>query len=377
METVSESSQLSPLNLDEYERLAQARLDPTTYDYYSGFACDGVSLHQNRRAYEELTLLPHVLVDVSARDMSVQLFGSTLSMPVMIAPMAFQGLAHPAGEIAMAVAAAKAGTVMVVSTLANFSIQQIRQSSKADLWFQLYVYKDRELTKALVRRAETLGCKALVLTVDAPMMGRRERDIRNRFKLPVGLCLGNLADVLESNDNSPDTATLAKLPRPDDDSGLAAYIAEQCDPSVSWKDIEWFRSITTLPIVLKGILRSDDACKAVSYGVDGIVVSNHGGRQLDTASPTISVLPSIARAVERKCKILIDGGIRRGTDVLKAIALGADAVLVGRPFLWGLAVCGEDGVSDVFELLRSELDLAMALSGCPTLPSITPDLVRS
>jgi 4-hydroxymandelate oxidase len=372
MDTVRES----PLNLDEYEKLARERLERNAYDYYTGFACDGITLRRNRQAYEDLILLPRVLVDVSKRAMSLEIFGSTLSMPIIVAPMAFQGLAHIAGEITMAVAAARAGTVMTVSTLANFSIEQIRQSTSADLWFQLYVYKDRGLTEALVRRAEKLGCKALVLTVDAPMIGRRECDIRNRFKLPHGLRLGNLTDVLDQATGAPGDQPPTKIPRPDDDSGLAAYISEQCDPAVSWKDIEWFRSITRLPIVLKGILRVDDALRAVVSGIDGIVVSNHGGRQLDTAAATISVLPEIAAAVERRCKILIDGGIRRGTDVLKAIALGADAVLVGRPFLWGLAVAGERGVTEVADLLRSEFDLAMALAGCPDLQSISSDLVR-
>jgi 4-hydroxymandelate oxidase len=306
-----------------------------------------------------------MLVDVTTRDKGLELFGQKLSMPIVIAPMAFQAMAHPDGEIVMAKAAKDVGTVMTASTLSNYSIEQIAEGSDANLWFQLYFYKDRGLTKSLVQRAEAAGCKALVLTVDSPLLGRREADVRNRFQLPSNLRIGNLVG-----------SNIDNLPSDVDDSGLATYIASLYDPALTWNDIAWFREITDLPILLKGILRADDARLAIKNGASGIVVSNHGGRQLDTAIATIRALPEIVETVEGRCKVLVDGGIRRGTDVFKALALGADAVMVGRPLLWGLSVSGRSGAAHVLEILNAELDLTMALSGCPSLGSITKDMVR-
>lgn len=356
----------SCINLDDYERLARTHLESTAYDYFAGASWDGVTLRANRTSYNDIALRPRMLVDVTVRDKTVELFGCNLSMPVVVAPMAFQGMAHPDGELATARAATSSGTVMCASTLSNFSIEEIAAEAKAGIWFQLYVYKDRELSRHLVERAKAAGCSALVLTVDTPLLGRREQDVRNRFRLPTNLRIDNLAG---SN-------ILERLPKMPADSGLAAYMAALYDPSLTWTDVDWFRSLTDLPIIIKGILRADDATRAIEHGAAGIVVSNHGGRQLDTAIATIKALPEIVDAVGGKCKILVDGGIRRGTDVLKAVALGADAVMLGRPVLWGLAAAGETGAAHVLELLQSEFDLAMALSGCPNLQSITSDLVQ-
>jgi 4-hydroxymandelate oxidase len=232
------------------------------------------------------------------------------------------------------------------------------------VWFQLYVYRDRGATEALVRRAEAAGARALVLTVDAPLLGRRERDVRNRFQLPPELSLCNLSNP-----------ELSKLPDCPSGSGLAGYFASLLDPALTWRDLAWLRSITRLPVVVKGVVRADDAARAAEHGASAVVVSNHGGRQLDTAPATIDALPAIADAVAGRCEVLLDGGVRRGTDVVKALALGARAVLVGRPILWGLAVDGAPGVARVLELLRAEVDLALALCGCPDVAQVTRDLV--
>jgi isopentenyl diphosphate isomerase/L-lactate dehydrogenase-like FMN-dependent dehydrogenase len=280
---------------------------------------------------------------VSERHMGTTALGEPVSMPVLIAPTAFQGLAHPEGEVATVKAAGGAKTLMTLSTGSTFSIEEVMAVATGPVWFQLYLFKDRAISASLVKRAEVAGCKAIVFTVDVPLLGRRERDVRNQFKLP---------------------------------DGLASYIASLLDPALTWKDIEWLTGITKLPVLVKGILRSDDALLAVNHGASGVIVSNHGARQLDTTPATISILPEIVDAVGGKVEVYVDGGIRRGTDVLKAIACGARAVFIGRPVLWGLASGAEAGVRYVLEMLRQEFDLAMALSGCPTLSSITRDLLR-
>lgn len=361
-----------PINLFEYEALAPQYLSPMALDYYASGAWDEVTLRDNRRAFESLKLRPRMLVDVSQRDLSVEVLGQTLAMPILIAPMAFQCLAHPEGEVATARIAAELGTVMVLSTLSTKRLEdvavasgQVKSQTNNPLWFQLYVHRDRTLTRALVERAEAAGFSALCLTVDAPVLGRRERDRRNQFTLPPGMELANLTTM----------ADLA-IPKAAGESGLFAYFAQQLDPGLTWRDLEWLRSITELPVVVKGILRGDDARRAVDCGARAIIVSNHGGRQLDGAIATIEALPEVVAAVGETVEVLVDGGIRRGTDILKALALGAKAVLVGRPLLWGLAADKEAGGRHVLELLRDELDVAMALSGCATIQDIDPDLVR-
>ncbi len=361
---VTESGEHEPLNLLEYELAARAKLSRPAYDYFAGASWDGITVRENREAYNRIALRPRMLVDVSAREKSIELFGRPLSMPILVAPMAFQGMADKDGELATARACEAAGTTMVLSTLANFSIEDVVAASAADIWFQLYVYKDKGITRSLVERAEAAGCHCLVLTVDSPLLGRRENDVRNRFHLPGDLLLANLAGTL-----------LEQLPAEVDDSSLAAYIASLYDPALTWKDLEWLASLTKLPILVKGILRGDDARQAIRCGAAGIVVSNHGGRQLDTAIATIQALPEVVQAVGAETTVLVDGGIRRGTDVMKALALGAKAVLVGRPVIWGLASNGWQGALSVLNTLSFELDLAMALSGCPDIQSITRDLV--
>jgi 4-hydroxymandelate oxidase len=356
---------VKPINLFEYERLANQYLSQMALDYYASGAWDEITLRDNRAAFERYKLRPRMLVDVSQRDLSTQILGQSLELPILIAPMAFQCLAHPEGEIATAKAAAKMGTAMVLSTLATKSIEEVTSAGNhTPQWFQLYVHRDRALTRTLVERAYAAGFQALCLTVDAPLLGKRERDTRNQFVLPQGMELANLA-----------TLTDLEISYKPGESGLFAYFLEQLNPALTWKDLEWLQSLSPLPLVVKGILRGDDALRAVEHGAKAVIVSNHGGRQLDGAIATIDALSEVVAAVGDKAEVLVDGGIRRGTDVLKALALGAKAVLLGRPVLWGLAVGGEAGVRHVLELLRDELDLAIALSGCAKLQDIDSSLV--
>jgi 4-hydroxymandelate oxidase len=357
--------QIEAINLFELETKARELLPQAAYDYYASGANDEITLRENRVAYERITLLPRMLVDVSKRHMGTTALGEPVSMPILIAPTAFQGLAHPEGEVATVKAAGAAKTLMTLSTLSTFSIEDVMAVATGPVWFQLYVLKDRAISASLVKRAEVAGCKAIVLTVDAPLLGRRERYVRNQFKLPDDLPVKNLL-----------LAGLREFPDGTSGCGLAPYIASLLDSALTWKDIEWLTGITKLPLLVKGILRSDDALLAVKHGASGVIVSNHGARQLDTTPATISVLPEIIDAVGGKIEVYVDGGIRRGTDVLKALACGARAVFIGRPVLWGLACGGQGGVRYVLEMLRQEFDLAMALSGRPTLSSITRDLIR-
>ena len=312
---------------------------------------------------------PRLLVDVSRVDPSTSVLGEKIAFPVLLAPTAFNRLARPDGELAAARAAGGAQTVMVVSTVSTFTIEDIAAASTGPLWFQLYVYKDRGLTRDLVVRATTAGYRALVLTVDSPWLGRRERDVRNQFTLPPGMTIANF-------ETAQGRAGQATGWGEGSYSDFATYVRNLFDPSLTWDVIGWLRSITSLPILVKGILTPEDASLALQAGASGIIVSNHGGRQLDGVEPSVAVLPRVMDAVRGEVEVLMDGGVRRGTDVLKALALGARAVLIGRPYLWGLAADGEAGVRRVLDLLRAELELAMALSGRPTIASIDRSLVH-
>lgn len=353
-----------PVNLFELEDKARHIIAKMAFDYYVSGANDEITLRENQEAFKRIVIYPRMLRDVSCRSMETTALGASLSMPIMIAPMAFQKMAHCDGELAVIRAANSCNTIMTLSTLSSCTIEEVAAASNGNLWFQLYVYRDRQLTASLVKRAEAAGCKALVLTVDSPMLGRREQDVRNGFKLPEGISAANLR-----------SAGVDALPGKIGESGLAAYIASLYDQSLSWKDLEWLRSLSSLPVLVKGVLRADDALLAMQHGASGIIVSNHGGRQLDTAPATINVLARVLEAVSGKVEVFIDGGIRRGTDVLKALALGASGVFIGRPVLWGLAQAGESGVVSVLNMLASEFDLAMALSGARSLAEIGPELL--
>jgi 4-hydroxymandelate oxidase len=353
------------LNIADFEKAAEQRLPRPTFDYYAGGAADEVTLRESRAAYERIPLYYRVLRGIDQRSLETTVLNERVSMPVLVAPTAFHRLAHDDGELATVRAAGAAGTIMIVSTMSNTSIEDITRAATGPVWFQLYIYRDRRATQDLVARVEAAGCRALVLTVDAPLIGPRERDLRNQFTLPEGLTVRNLLG-----------AGHGEMAATADGSGLHAYVTKFIDPTIAWADVEWLRSITRLPLVIKGIARADDARRAVDAGARAIVVSNHGGRQLDTSPATIDALPPIAEAVAGRAEIYIDGGVRRGTDVIKAIARGARAVLIGRPILWGLAVDGEPGARRVLDIFRSELDIALGLCGHTNLDEIGPDLLR-
>jgi 4-hydroxymandelate oxidase len=356
----------SPVSVAVYEALARAKLEPGAFDYIAGGAGNERTLAMNVSGFDRWVLRPRVLVDMRRVDTSTTVLGQPLPAPIMLAPAAFHRLAHPEGERATARAAAATGTVFVVSTVSSISIEEIAASANAALWFQLYVYKDPAITRDMVARAEAAGCRALVLTVDTPMLGRRERDARNRFALPEGIEPANFAEMHH---------LVAARGAKEGQSPFAAQVEQLFDPSLDWERVAWLKSITRLPLLLKGVVTPEDARLAVQAGVAGLIVSNHGGRQLDGAEATIMALPRVVEAVAGALPVMMDGGVRRGVHVLTALALGARAVFIGRPYLWGLAVDGEQGVRDVVELLRAELELAMALCGKPSIDSIDRSLV--
>ncbi|GLT59439.1 hypothetical protein SLA2020_322550 [Shorea laevis] len=332
------------------------------YDYYAGGAEDQHTLRENVEAFHRIMIRPRILVDVSRIDLSTTVLGHKISAPIMIAPTAMHKLAHPEGEVATAKAAAACNTIMILSYNSTCTIEEVASSCSAIRFFQLYVFKRRDISAKLVERAERSGFKAIVLTVDAPRLGRREADIKNKMVAPQ---LKNFEGLISTEVSS------------DSGSNLEAYANSAFDASLTWKDIGWLRSITKLPILIKGVLTREDAIKSLEVGVDGIVVSNHGARQLDYAPATISVLEEVVHAVGGKIPVLFDGGIRRGTDIFKALALGAQAVLIGRPVVFGLAAKGEYGVRRVVNMLKDELELTMALSGCPRVKDIARNLVST
>ena len=341
------------INLSDYETLAQAHIEPAAWDFIQGGSDDEVTLRANRSAFEHIWLRPRMLVKGSASNLSTTVLGTPVSMPILVAPVANHGLAHPEGECATAQGAALAHTLMTVSTFSTRSLEDIAASANAPLWFQLYLYRNLEVSAWVVQRAEAAGYRAIVLTADLPRLGNREKDIRNNFSLLSHLDLANFpgAEAEENHNYIPFTPT--------------------------WETLDWLKTVTSLPILLKGILTAEDALLALERGVSGIIVSNHGGRQLDSAIASIDALPEIVEAVAGRCEVYLDGGIRRGTDVLKALALGARAVMIGRPIFWGLAVNGVEGVHHVLEILRAELELAMILSGHYSLDTIDRSLVKS
>jgi len=355
---------VTPVNLFEFEAVAKENLSKMAYDYFAGGASDHVTLKDNRAAYDRIKLLPRILRDVSQRDLSTTIIGQSFELPFIIAPMGFLGLAHPESELAIARAAGSVGVGMTLSTMSSNTLEDVADVATTPLWFQLYVYKNRDVTRRLVERAEAAGYTALVLTVDTPILGRREADIRNQWHLPPEVQVKNLMG-----------SGMEGIGMDSQDSGLSTYIASLWDPSISWVDIAWLKSITTLPIILKGVLHPADAKLAVEHGADAIIISNHGGRQVDTSIATIDALPSIVNAVNSDIDILIDGAIRRGTDILKAIALGANGVLVGRPIIWGLSYDGQAGVEQVLNILKIELDNTLALCGCHNLSELSLDFI--
>jgi 4-hydroxymandelate oxidase len=358
----------SVVTLSDHERHARTQLDDNAWAYFSGGAADEITLRANRQAWDALRLLPRVLQPLAGGHTRVQLLGRTLAHPILLAPVAHQKLAHPDGELASAHAAAALGAGLVLSTQASVPLESVARAvlsepERGPLWFQLYLQHDRGFTRELVQRAEDSGYEALVLTVDAPTSGARDRERQAGFHLPPGVRAVNLEGL-------PPLPPLELTP------GQSALFDGLLHHAPTWDDVAWLQAQTRLPVLLKGVLHKEDARQAARLGLGGVVVSNHGGRTLDTAPATAQVLPPIVQAVQGMIPVLVDGGIRRGTDVLKALALGASAVLLGRPYLYGLANAGAIGVAHVLRLLRDELEIAMALCGCRTLDQTSPALLQ-
>ena len=344
-----------PVNVWEYEHLAEQKLAPGPFGYVYGGAGDEWTLRENRKAFERWILRPRVLVDVSEIRTETTVLGEELSMPVLVAPTAFQRVVHDEGERAMARAAAGAGTVMCLSTVATATPAEVAEAAPdARRWFQLYWPDDREFAQTLLDEARESGFTGLVLTVDLPVLGRRERDLRASFEIPEGVTV----PVFAGYEARGGAAT-------------PEQINWMVDRKLTWKDLEWLRSASPLPLVVKGILTREDALLAAEHGAEAVVVSNHGGRQLDGVAASLDALPEVVDAVGDQIEVLMDGGVRRGIDVLKALALGARAVLVGRPVLYGLAVDGENGARRVLELLRGEITTGLALCGCTSPAELT------
>jgi len=342
-----------PLNVWDYERLAEERLEPGAHGYYAGGAGDELTLRDNVEAFRRRKLRPRLLVDVAACTTATTVLGQEVSMPLLVAPVAFQRVAHPDGEVAMARAAKAAGTIMCLSTIATSTPAEVAATG-APLWFQLYVFSDDGVTRELIAQARDGGFRALVLTIDAPVRGNRERDARTAFTIP-------------------DDIRIAALGR----GGMTPrQVFEAVSPSLTWHDLERICSESGLPLLVKGVLTAEDATLACEHGAAGVVVSNHGGRQLDGVPATIDVLEEVVDAVAGRVEVLVDGGVRRGTDVVKALALGARAVLAGRAPLWGLVVDGEAGAYRVLELLQAEILGALQLVGCTSPENVTRDRVQ-
>jgi isopentenyl diphosphate isomerase/L-lactate dehydrogenase-like FMN-dependent dehydrogenase len=343
---------VEPLNVWDYERLAAERLEPGAHGYYAGGAGDELTLRDNVEAYRRWVLRPRMLVDVEPCSTATTVLGQEVSMPLLVAPVAFQRVAHPDGEVATARAARDAGTIMCLSTLATSTPAEVAAVG-GPCWFQLYVFRDEGVTRELIAQARDSGYRALVLTIDAPVRGNRERDARTAFSIP--------ADI-----------NVASLGR----GGVTPLeVFEMISPSLTWRDLERIAGEAGMPLLVKGVLTAEDAVLACEHGAAGIVVSNHGGRQLDGVSATIDALPEVVEAVDGRVEVLVDGGIRRGSDVVKALALGARAVLAGRAVLWGLAANGEGGVRHVLEIFRSEILNALQLLGCVSPAEVGRDRI--
>ncbi len=362
---MSEKQASRAVNVSEYEALARDALPQPEFDFLSGGACDELTLRRNVVAFQQMLLLPRVLRDVTQRDLSTTLLGESSSLPIILAPVGCLGFFHAEAERAVARAAAAAGIIYTLSSGPSYSVEQVAATGSGTRWFQLYPLRDKEVTRALVQRAETEGYKALCLTVDSPISGKRDRNLRSQFvsdrrllhQVLVNIGFDQLSEDLSNHE-------------------LQSFAIEQMGAALTWETVDWLKSITRMPLLLKGILRPDDAFRAVEHEVAGIVVSNHGGRQLDGSPATVEVLEEIVEVVDNQLEVFIDGGIRRGSDVVKALALGAKAVMVGRPYVWALAAAGESGVSHAIEMLRDELDRALAISGCSLISEVDRSLVR-
>jgi 4-hydroxymandelate oxidase len=350
----------NPVNIFEYEALAKARLPQPEYDFIAGGAADEITLRRTREVFDAIMLRPRMLVDISQRDLSTTVLGQRIAFPIMVDPAGHHGRAHPEAELATARAAGAMGTVMILSSGSTYTLEDVAKAATGPIWFQQYLYKDRGFTKQMAQRAQDAGYTGLCLTLDSTVRAKRERNIRNNY----------------SNQPSPNYAghqlqEMSWTFTSDAPRGANDLI----DRAATWSYLDWLADNTPLPLVVKGIMTGEDARQCVEHGVKGVIVSNHGARQLDTTFASVEVLPEVAEAVDGRLEVYLDGGIRRGTDVLKALALGARAVLIGRPLFWGLAVDGEPGLRAVIQMLRDELEMAMGMCGRPTVQSIDLSLL--
>lgn len=348
----------APVSLLDFEARAKSLLTPEVWDFIAGGSGFEITMRANRQALDSVSVYPRMLGGALGGT-ETNLLGTPMSMPIAVAPMAYQRLVHPAGEVAMAEAACQAGIPLMLSALSSCLIEDIARTG-AKIWFQLYWMSERSAVEQLVGRAEAAGSTALVVTLDVPILGRRLRDVRNQFALPADVMAANLTGGATS------TAHRARV----GESALAAHTTELFGPALTWSDLEWLRSRTSLPLVIKGILDPRDAARAVGIGADAVVVSNHGGRQLDGAPASITALAAVVAEVGPQCQVLLDSGIRSGMDVLRALALGASGVLVGRPLLWALAVGGAGGAAQALALLSTEFRESLILAGCPGLAAV-------
>jgi L-lactate dehydrogenase (cytochrome) len=373
------------VNIEDLRRRARRRLPKVVFDFIDGGAMDERTLAANRADFEALELLPRMLVDVSQRTLKTTVLGREIAMPLMVAPTGISGLATPKGEVHAARAAEAAGTIYCLSTTATCSIEEIAATTTQPFWFQLYVMRDRGATRSMVERAAAAKCGALVLTIDLAVQGRRERDHYNGFTVPPRVTARNVLEVLARPRWLVEMAfgprmTFANFVDETTAGGgfidLGKHINAQFDQSVTWKDVDWLRSIFPGPVVIKGVLTAHDARLAADHGAAGVIVSNHGARQLDHVPSSIRALPEVVEAVGDRIEVYLDSGVRRGSDIAKALALGARAVLVGRPFLYGMGALGPPGAARAFEMLRDELDNCMALLGAPALAALDRSFVR-
>ncbi|MDF2683467.1 MAG: alpha-hydroxy-acid oxidizing enzyme [Brevibacillus sp.] len=365
---VNKETQALPISIEDWEKKARELLPDGPFDYIAGGSGAEETLAANRSAFSKWAIVPRMLRDVSERSLGIELFGQQLKTPVMLAPVGMQAIAHPDGELATARAASAAGVPMVVSTVSAHTLEQIAETmGDAPRWFQLYWSNDREVCASMVKRAEAAGYSAIVLTVDTVMLGWKRRDFRNGYSpLREGKGLANYIS---------DPVFCSRMSEVNAENAVEEVLRNIYHPTLGWDDIDYLRQHTSLPILVKGILHPDDANIAVERGVDGIIVSNHGGRQLDGAISTLDALPAIAEAVKGRIPVLLDSGVRTGADVVKAIALGATAVLIGRPFMFGLAVAGEKGVASVLDTLMNELDVSVALSGSNSVADLNQSIL--
>lgn len=369
---------------EDLRQLARRRVPRAIFDYVDGGSYDELTLKDNRRDLQALRLRQRVMVDVSQRKLDCTLLGEAASMPLAIAPTGLTGLVHARGEILAAQAAAAAGVPFTLSTMSICSIEDVAAHCSKPFWFQLYVMRDRDFVASLIRRARAAGCSALVLTADLQIQGQRHRDLKNGLSVPPRLTAANLLDlackpawgIRQLLGRRTTFGNLAGfLPRQDKRSSLGQWIMSQFEPAMSWDDVAWIKAQWPGKLVVKGLLDPEDARRAVDAGADAIVVSNHGGRQLDGAISSIAALPAVVEAVAGRCEILFDGGVRSGQDVLKALALGAHGAMIGKAFLYGLGAMGREGVALALELIRKELDVSMALTGCCDVAAVGPDLL--